>query len=69
LTTFFDKKAEAYFECHQKSDGFDGVVSSVDVVSHEQVVSVWRLATDPATITNGLEYRKNLNAETLDIYF
>lgn len=33
-------------ECHQERDGLDTVVASIDIVSHEQIVRVWRLATD-----------------------
>ena len=36
----------AQLEGNQQGHGFDGIVSSVYVVSHEQVVGIWRIATD-----------------------
>lgn len=30
----------------QQGDGLDGVVSTIHIVAHEQVVGVWRVATD-----------------------
>ncbi len=34
------------FESDEQGDGFDGIVTSIDVVSHEEVVGVGRVATD-----------------------
>ena len=31
---------------HEQSDGLYGVVASVDIVTHEEVVGVWRVAAD-----------------------
>jgi hypothetical protein len=36
----------ADFEGDEESDGLDGVVTSVNVISHEEVVGVGGLATD-----------------------
>ena len=34
------------FHGHQKGDGLDGIVASVDVITHEEVVGVRRVAAD-----------------------
>ena len=47
-----------YLEGHEEGDGLDGVVSSVDVVAHEEVIRVWRFATNPET--NKKDYRGGL---------
>lgn len=36
----------ADLECDQQSDGLDGEVATIDVVSHEEVVGVWVGSTD-----------------------
>lgn len=33
-------------EGHEQRDGLDRVVPSVDVVAHEEVVGIWRVAAD-----------------------
>ena len=41
-----DPLAEPDFQRDQEGDGLDGVVAPVDVVAHEEVVRVRRLAAD-----------------------
>ena len=41
-----DSLPEPHFQCHQQSYRFDAVVSSVDIVAHEKVICVGRLAAD-----------------------
>jgi hypothetical protein len=36
-----------YLESDEKGHGLDGVVASVDVVAHEEVIRVRRFAADP----------------------
>ncbi len=38
---------DVYLEGHEEGDGLNGVVSSVDVVAHEEVIRVWRFAANP----------------------
>jgi hypothetical protein len=32
---------------HEQGDGFDGVVPTIDIVAHEEVIGVRRVASDP----------------------
>ena len=41
-----DSVSVAYFECYHKCHDLHRVVSSVYIVSHEEIVCVWELATD-----------------------
>jgi len=41
-----DATTESHLECDKERDSLDAVVSSVNIVPHEQVISIWRLATD-----------------------
>merc|ERR1719234_972014 len=41
-----DSLPESYFQSHQQSYRFDTVVASVDIVAHEEVICVRRLATN-----------------------
>jgi len=34
------------FESYEESDGFDRVVPSINVISHEQVVGIWRISSN-----------------------
>ena len=52
LTTFMvtaenrDAFLKAYFEADEKCDGLHRVVSTIDVITHEEVISIRRAATD-----------------------
>lgn len=41
-----DSILEPNLDGHKEGDSLDGVVTSVDIVTHEQVVGVWRLSSD-----------------------
>lgn len=43
-----DSKAilESHFQGDQKSNSFDRVVPTVDIIAHEEVVSIWRLSAN-----------------------
>ncbi len=34
------------FESNEKCDGLNGIVASVDVITHKKVVGVWRVSPD-----------------------
>jgi hypothetical protein len=38
--------AVAEFEGNKESNSLDGVVASVDIVTHEEIVGIWRITTD-----------------------
>ena len=42
-----DSLTIAYFKCNEKSDCLNAVVAAIDIVAHEQVVSVGRAAAYP----------------------
>ena len=37
----------AELEGYEESDGFNGIVATIDVVAHEQVICIGRVAADP----------------------
>lgn len=41
-----DALAVSEFHGDQEGDGLDRVVATIDVVSHEEVVGIWRVASD-----------------------
>jgi hypothetical protein len=45
---------KAHFQRYQEGHGLDRVVPTVDVVSHQQVVCVWALATNPEELNKVL---------------
>jgi hypothetical protein len=46
-TQYHDAFAVADLKGHENGDGLDGVIASIDVVAHEEVISVRRFSTDP----------------------
>ena len=38
--------AVAQLECHEQCHRFDRVVSTVDIIAHEEVIRVWRISTN-----------------------
>ena len=49
-TQYRDAFAVADLKGHENCDGLDGVIASIDVVAHEEVISVRRFSTDPIKI-------------------
>ena len=41
-----DAFLKAYFEANEKCDGLNGVISAIDIITHEKVVSIGRASTD-----------------------
>lgn len=41
-----DAVAVAQLHCNKECDGFDRVVSSVDIITHKKIVGVGRVSTD-----------------------
>lgn len=58
-----DALAIADLEGHEQGDGLDGVVSSVDVVAHEEVIRVWRFATNPEELHEIVKLSVNVTAD------
>jgi hypothetical protein len=54
---------EAHFKSDEKSDSLDRVVSAIDVVTHEKVVSVGRLATNFEELTQIVELTMDVTAD------
>jgi len=59
-----DAFSVAYFETDKQSDCFNGVVTSVYVVTHEEVVSVWRFASDLEELNKIVELAMNITANS-----
>ena len=57
------KRNYFYLEGDEESDGLDAVVASVHVVSHEQVVGVGGLASDPEQLHQVMELSVNVSAD------
>ena len=55
---------EPHFQTNQKSDSLDRVIPSIDVVSHEQVVSVRRFASDLEEFHEVVELPVNISANS-----
>ena len=58
-----------YLESHEERDSLDTVVTSVNIVTHEEIVGVWRLASDPEQLHQIMELTVNISAHchwTLD---
>ena len=41
-----DALLEAHLEANEEGDGLDGVVATINVVAHEEIVCVWRVASN-----------------------
>ena len=54
----------AHFEADEQSDGLHGVVASVHVVSHEQIVRVWGVASDLEQFHQVVELSMNITAHS-----
>ena len=57
-----DSILEAYLEGNQKSDGLDGVVPSVYVIAHKEVVGVGGLSTNLEQLTQVVELAMDITA-------
>ena len=51
-------------ESDKKGDSLDAVLSSVYIVTHEQVVGVWRLASDPEQLHQVVELTMNISTHS-----
>ena len=58
-----DSVGEAHFEGDEKSDGLDRVVTTIDVVTHEEVVGVGRLATNLEQLAQIVELTVDITAD------
>ena len=54
----------ADFEGDQEGDGLNGVVATIDVVTHEQVVGIRRLSTNLEQLTQVVELSVNITANS-----
>lgn len=54
----------AHFESDQERHCFNGVVASVDVVTHEKVVGVWGLPTNFEKLLQVMELTVNVTADS-----
>lgn len=47
LLYFIINSAFSYLKRNQETDCLHGIVSSINIVSHEEVISIWGLSPDP----------------------
>ncbi len=69
-TQYHDAFAVADLKGHENGDGLDGVIASIDVVAHEEVISVRRFSTDPEELHEIVKLSVNISANgdwTLDL--
>jgi len=57
-----DSVTVADFERHQQSDSLNRVIATIDVIAHEEVVSVWGLATNFEKFLQIVELAVNITA-------
>lgn len=68
LTTFVvstqngDSVAVAHLEADEQRDGLNGIVSTVDVISHEEVVGIRRLASNSEQLDQVVPLSMNITA-------
>ena len=55
---------EAHFEADEEGDGLYGVVAAIDVISHEEVVCVWRFATNSEEFHQVVELTVDVSANS-----
>ena len=58
-----DSISIAYFECHHKRHDLYRVVSSVNIVTHEEIVCIWELAADLEQLDQIVELTVNVAAD------
>ena len=58
-----DSFGEAHLQSDEQSDGLNRVVTTIDVVTHEEVVSGWRLATNLEEFFQIVELTMNVTAD------
>jgi len=64
-----DAAAKPHLESDEESDSLNTVVSSINIVSHEEIVGVWRLSPDPEQLHEVMELSMNISTHchwTLD---
>lgn len=49
-----------YLECDQKSDRFHGVITTIDIVAHKQIIGIWRLAANAKQFHQIMELTMNV---------
>ena len=57
-----DSVAVAHLEADEQRDGFNGVVATVDVISHEEVVGIRRLASNSEQLDQVVPLTMNITA-------
>lgn len=55
-----DSVLEAHFESYKQSDSLYTVVAAIDVITHEEVVCVWRLTSNFEKLTQVMELTVNI---------
>ena len=58
-----DAMSKPYFERHEKRDRLDRVVSSVDVVSHEEIICIWRVSSDAEQLHQVMKLTVNITTD------
>ena len=58
-----DSLLKADLEGDEQSDGLDGVVSTIDVVTHEEVVSLGRMATNLEELAQVMELTVDISTD------
>jgi len=58
-----DSLLKADLEGDEQSDGLDGVVSTIDVVTHEEVVSLGRMATNLEELAQVMELSMDITTD------
>jgi len=57
-----DSFSESDFEGHEQRHCFYRVITSVDVITHEQVICIWRFASDFKELHKIMELSVNISA-------
>ena len=55
---------ESDFEAHQEGDCLDWVVTSIDIISHEQIICLGRLSSNTEELLEIMELAVNVSANS-----
>ena len=59
-----DSMSKADLECYKECHSLDRVVSSIDVVTHEQVVGIWWTSSDLEKFSQVMELSMDVSADS-----